>query len=158
MPDGSVQKVQVILNAQGLEPGTGCGVQLGTLSAVAHVDFIHILHQIQRLLFPDIFVEGAAKVVGKIVFSVRESAGTAKAAHDAAAFAANAAFDFLSVNGTVAFIQGMACFKDSHFQRRRPLGQFVCRENTARTCANNDDIIPHVQNLQKRIADHGKKS
>ena len=55
MTDGGIQKMQVMLNAQRLEAGSGSGVQLAALSAIAHVDLIYIMHQLQGIFFADVF-------------------------------------------------------------------------------------------------------
>ena len=150
VPDGRIQKVQIVLNTQCFEPGTGGGVELGAFAAVAHIDIVHIAHQVQSLLLADVFVKGAAKVVGEIVFAVREGTCSAEAAHNAAAFAADAAFDFLSVNGTAAFFQGMPGFKYRHLQGRIGLTKLVGRENAPRACSNNNHIVLHSVLQNKR--------
>ena len=143
MANGSVQQVQIVLDAYSLEAGAGGGVQLGTGAAVAQVDLVHIVHQLQRLLLADVFVKRTAKVVGNIIFSVGESARTAETAHDRAALAADAGFDFISVDGAAAFAQSMAGFKYSHLQLRLVLHQLVGGENTAGAGTDNDHIILH---------------
>ena len=65
-----IQQLQLILNAQLFKLGTGRGIQLGSLAAEAHVDLVHIVHQIQRLLLADMLVECAAKVICNIIFAV----------------------------------------------------------------------------------------
>ena len=150
MPDGSVQQVQIVLNAQGLETGTGGGIELGTLAAIAHIDVVHIAHQIQGLLLADVFVKGSTKIVGEIIFSVREGTGSAEAAHNAAAFAADTAFDFLSVDGTAAFFQRVSGLKYRHLQGRIGLTQLVGRENASRASSDNNHIILHSFLQNKR--------
>ena len=61
--------MQVVLDAQGLEPSAGSGIELAALTTVAHVDFIDVLHQIQRLGLSDVLVQGAAKIVGDVILA-----------------------------------------------------------------------------------------
>ena len=133
--------MQVVLNAQGLELGAGGGVQPGTLAAVEHVDLIHIPHQRQSLLFSDIFVQGAAEIVGNIVLAVRESARAAKPAHDAAAFTADTGLDLIAVNGTAALVQRVAGFEHGQLQLGTVLHQFVGGKNTAGARTDDDNVI-----------------
>mgnify|MGYP003297984439 CR=1 FL=1 len=104
MPHGSVQQVQVILDAQGLEAGTSGGIQLAALAAVAHIDLIHIVHQIQSALLADILIQRAAEIVGDIVFAVGKCTCTAETAHNRTAFAVDAGFNFITVDGTVPLV------------------------------------------------------
>ena len=143
VPDGGIQQVQVVLNAKGLKPAAGGGIELCSRTAIAKVDLVHIAHQIQSLLFADIFIQRSAKIIGNVIFPVRESACTAKAAHNAAAFAANTGFHLLSIDGTVPLAQRMARLKYSNLQLRLALHQFICRENSTGACSNNNDIILH---------------
>ena len=143
MPDGSIQQVQVILNTEGFKPAAGGGIELCSRAAVAKIDLVHIAHQIQSLLFADIFIQRSAKIIGNVIFSIRERACSAKAAHNTTAFAADAGFHLLPIDGTAPLAQGMACFKDSNLQLRLPLHQFIGRKNTAGACSNNNDIILH---------------
>ena len=143
MADGSVQQMQIVLDAEGLEPGAGGGIELGALAAVGHIDAVDIVHQVQGLLLADVFVEGAAEIVGDVVLAVGEGARTAETAHDRAALAADAGFDLISVDGAAAFAQSMAGFKYSHLQLRLVLHQLVGGENTAGAGTDNDHIILH---------------
>ena len=143
MPHGGVQQVQVVLDAQGLEPGTGGGVQLAALAAVAHIDLIHIVHQIQSMLLADVFVQRAAEVVGDVVLAVGKGARAAETAHDGAAFTADTGLDLVAVDGTAALFQCMASLENGHFQLRLRLHQLISRKNTAGTGADDDHIIIH---------------
>lgn len=75
-----------------LEPGCAGGVELGALAAVFHVDLIHILHQLQRLLFADVLVEGAAELIGDVILSVGKGTGAAEAVHNGAGGASERSF------------------------------------------------------------------
>ena len=105
------------------------------------------MHQVQGLLLADIFIQGAAKIVGDVVLAVRECTGTAEAAHDGAALAADAGFDLVAVNGAAALAQGMTCFKHSHLQLRPMLHQLIGSENAAGTGTDDNDIIFHDRYL-----------
>ena len=143
MTDGSVQQMQVVLDAQGLEPGTGGRIQLGAFAAVAQIDLVHVLHQIQGLLLADVFVKGTAKIIGDVVLTVGEGACAAETAHDGAALAADTGLDLHTVDGTTALGQSMARFEDGDFQTGIPLHQLIGCENTAGTGTNDDNIILH---------------
>ncbi len=84
-----------------------CGIQLCTLTAIFHIYFIHIVHQVKSLFFTDIFVKCTAKVVCDVVFAVRKGTCTTKTAHNGTAFAVDTAFDFYTVNRAVASVQRM---------------------------------------------------
>ena len=141
MPDGGIQQVQIILNADGLEFGAGGGVELGAFAAVGHVDLIHIFHQIQGPLFADVFVEGAAKIIGNVVFSVRKCACAAETAHNGAAFAADAAFDGGAVDGAGALVQRVTGLKNADFQLGVPQDQLIGGKNTARARADDQYVV-----------------
>ena len=143
MPDGGIQQVQVILDAQGLETAAGSGVKSGALTAEFQVDRIHVVHQLQSLLFADVFIKCTAKIVGNIILPVRKGTCTAKTAHNRTAAAANAAFDPVPINRTVPLAQCMPCLKYSHLQLRLVLYQLISRKNTAGTGSDNDHIIIH---------------
>ena len=94
------------------------GVKLCACAAIAHIDLIHIAHQFQRPSLADILVQGAAKIVGYIVLTIRKRTGTAKALHNGTAFTADTAFDLLTVNRAMALVQLVAGFKDTDLQIR----------------------------------------
>ena len=128
---------------QGLEAGTCGGIQLASLASVAHIDLIYIVHQLQRLLLTDILKEGAAKVVGNIIFAVRKRTGTAESTHNATALAADTGFYLLAINRTVALMQAMTCFKYGDLQLGLLLDQFIRSKNTAGAGADNNNIVIH---------------
>jgi len=143
MTDGGIQQMQIVLNAQGLEAGAGSGVELCALAAVFQVDLVDVAHQIQGLLFADVLVERAAEIVGNIIFSVRKRTCAAKTAHNGAAFAADTGLDPVAVDGAAALAEGMSGFKHGDLQPGLLLQQLICRKDTARTCADNDDVVIH---------------
>ena len=64
------RKIQVVLHTLFFE-FRACGrVQLCTFAAVAHIDFVYVVHQFQRLLFANIFKQRATEVVGDVVFPI----------------------------------------------------------------------------------------
>ena len=143
MAHGGIQQVQVVLNADGLKLGAGGGIEPGARAAVGHVDVIYIFHQVQGPLLADILVEGAAEIVGDVVFSVGKSPRAAEAGHDGAALAANTALDGGAVDGAGPLVQGMTGLKNADLQAGRPQHQLVRRKNAAGTGANNKHIIVH---------------
>ena len=158
MAHRGIQQMQIILDAQLLELGAGCGIEPGALTAVAHVDLIHILHQFQRLSLADVFIQRTAKIVGNVVFSVGKRTCAAETAHDRAALTANAGLDLHAVNGAMAAVQCMTRFKHSHLQLRTALRQFIGRKNTAGTGANNNHIIIRHSAAPQKIKIAGYKS
>ena len=58
--------------AYDIEAACITGIELCAFAAVFQIDLIHIMHQIQGLFFADILVQGAAKVIGDIIFSIGE--------------------------------------------------------------------------------------
>ena len=143
MANGSIKEMKVVLDAEFFEFGAGGGIKFCACAAVCHVNFINIAHQFKSLFFADIFIKGAAEIVGDIIFSVRKSACTAKTAHDGTGFAADAAFYFIAVNGAAAFLKGMSGFKNRNFEFRTEFCKFVSGKNTAGTCADDDNVIIH---------------
>ena len=143
MTDRSVQQMEVVLNADRLEACAGCRIQLGAFAAVAHIDLVDIVHELQRLLLADIFIQGAAEVVGDVVLAVREGACTAEAAHDAAALAADTGLDLVAVDGAAALFQRMTGLKDGYLQFGLVLHQLISREDTAGAGANDDNVVFH---------------
>ncbi len=68
--DGGIQQLQLVLDAQLLELGAGGGIELGALAAVAHVDLVDIVHQLQGLLLADMLVKRAAEVIRDVVLPI----------------------------------------------------------------------------------------
>ena len=71
-----------MLQADLFKFGSRRGVKLGPLTAVTHIDAVHIVHEIHGPLSANVLIKGAAEIVGDVVFAVRKSAGTAKSAHN----------------------------------------------------------------------------
>ena len=139
--DGGIQELELILHAFLFQRRAGGGIELGALAAVGHVDLVHVLHQLNGLLAADMLVERAAKIIGDVVFSVGKSTRAAEAAHNRAGMAADAAFDFHSVDGAAPLGEGVARLKNSDFQLGPFLFQFIGRKYAAGACAHNDYII-----------------
>ena len=149
MTNGSIKKVKVVLDAKLFKLGAGGGIKFGAFAAVSHVYFVNIAHKVKSMFFADIFIKGAAKIVGDVVFSVRKSARTAKTAHNGTGFAVNAAFYFFTVDGAAAFFKGMSRFKNGNFKFGRKLGKLVSGKNTAGTRTDYNNVIIHFKNLRK---------
>ena len=71
------------------------------------------MHQIQRTLFADIFIQRTAKAVRDVVFAIRKSTCAAEAAHHGAPFAVNASLDLFSVNAAFEDIVGTENITDT---------------------------------------------
>ena len=133
-----------MLDTELLELGPGGGIELGALAAVAHIDVIHIAHQLQGLLLADMLVKRAAEVVGDVILTIGKGACAAEAAHNGAALALDAGLNLITVDRTVALFQAVARFNDSNTQRGIPLYQLVGGKNSAGACADYNDIILHI--------------
>ena len=105
MAHRSIQKMQVILQAQSLKLRICGGIQFCFIAAVRYIDAVHILHQFYRLLLADILIERPAEFICNIVFSVGKSACSAETVHDRTGFAADAAFYLIAVDRTFPLIQ-----------------------------------------------------
>ena len=101
------------------------------------------MHKVKSSFFTDILVKCATKIIGNIILSVGESTCTTETAHNGTALAANAGLDLLAVNGTMASAQCVTGFKNSYFQLRLELHQFVGRKNSSGAGTNNDQVVIH---------------
>ena len=146
--------MQVVLQAQLLDGGCAGGVQVGALAAVCHVDFVHIFHQLQGLLFADVFVQGAAELVGDVVFAVGKGTGAAEAVHNGAGGALDAGLHLHAVNGTVPPGQGVARLKQGDLQVRPLLQQLIGGVDSAGASAHDQHIILHSHFLLIHIVIH----
>ena len=138
-----VQKMQAVFQAGTLDFRIGRGVELGTLSPVDQVDLIHIFHQVDGLLLAHILIQGAAELIGDIVFSVGKGARAAEAAHDRAGGAFDAGLDLLAVNGAFPALKRIAQLEHTDFQPPVRLGQLISAEYSSGACAHDDHIIIH---------------
>ena len=118
MANGCVQQCELVLHADFLELGPHGGILLRIAAALGAVDFVHVIHQFQRLLPADIFVQRPAEIVGDVVLPVRERAGATEAVHDGASRAVDAGFYILSVDGTFSLLQRISLFENAHLQFR----------------------------------------
>ena len=139
-----VKELKSVLNTHFFELRAVRGVDFRTLSAVLHVDFVNIVHEFKSLVLADMLIERAAEIVCYIVFSVRESARAAETAHDRAGLAPDAGFYLVAVDGTFSAFQLVTCLKNRYLQPFVCLCQLVSGENTARTRADDDNVIFHV--------------
>ena len=139
--DRCVQKPELILNADFFKICPGCGIKLSSLSPMGEIDGIHIMHQLQRLLFADMFVERSAEVVGNVVFAVTESACSAKSGHDRAALAAYAGLDPVPIDRTMPFLQLISALKYTDLPARLFQHKFISGKNTAGAGSYNYHVI-----------------
>ena len=138
-----VQQMQTVLQAFALDGGVGGGVKAGVLAAVAAVDLVHVVHELDGLLLAHVLKERAAELVGDVVFAVGEGACAAKAAHNAADRALDAALDLLAVDGALALGQGTAQFKHRDFQGGLAFHELIGGENAAGARADDDYVVFH---------------
>ena len=151
MTDGCIQELKAMLHAQLFEGRARCCVKLCPFAAVAHVDAVDVLHQGDGFALADVAVQGPAKVICDIIFSVGERAGSAKAAHDRAGLAVDTAFDPVAVDGTFSPGQLTAGLEDRCFQLRRFFHKFIGCKDPARAGADHDHIIIHGIFLRLRV-------
>ena len=140
----SIEELQLVLRADGLEPRVGCCIQLSACTAVGHVDVIDIVHKAESLFLSYVFKQRSAKIIGDVVLSVRESACTAEPAHDRAALASDAAFHFDTIDRAFSFAQFMAGLKNSDPEAAVIPGQLVSGVYPARACTYYYHIIIHI--------------
>jgi uncharacterized FAD-dependent dehydrogenase len=124
-----VDEINLKHGGEGTKLYTTAGSQFKTLcirndlhlldASVREVDLVHILHELDGLLFSNVFKQRTAKVVGDVVFAFAKRARTAKAAHDGAALAVDASLDPPAIDGAPASIQLIASLKHGHAQLRR---------------------------------------
>ena len=126
MADRSVEQIELVLQTELLKARACSGIQLCALAAVREIDGVDIVHQLQGLRFSDMLVQGAAKVVGNIIFSVRERPGSAEAAHDCAGFAFDAGFDLFAVDRTAALFERTAGLEYGDGEAAVLLKQLIC--------------------------------
>ena len=153
MAHGRVQQVQLVLDADLFELRARGAVQLRARAAVFEVDLVHVMHQVERLLFADVFVQRAAERVGDIIFAIGKRARAAETAHNRAALAFDAGLDLVPVDGAVPLFKRMTGFKDGDFQPFAALDQFIGGVNSSGARAHNDDVIFHPnESLSVQIA------
>ena len=70
---------------------------------MGHIDFIHIVHETERLFFSDILIQCAAEIVRNIVLSVGKGTCSAEAAHNRTTLTGNTGLHLFSVDGTISF-------------------------------------------------------
>ena len=143
--------IQAQMDAELLKLRPSGGIELCALAAVAHIDAVHIAHQLQSLILADVLVERAAEIIGDVILTVGKGACAAEAAHNGAALTLDAGLDLVSVDGAVALFQAVACLNDGNAQGSIPLRQLVGRKNAARACADYNDIILHIRSSRCAI-------
>ena len=142
--------MQVVLDTDRLKASAGGRIQLGTFAAMGQVDLINIAHQLQRLLFADVLIQRAAKVIGDIVLAIGESTRPAETTHDGAGGTANAGFYFIAIDGTATAAEGMSGFEYRDPQGGSPVGQLVSGKDASRASANDNDIVIHSTTSTKK--------
>jgi len=135
--------MQAVLKAE-LTDLAVCGrIKPGSFTTMHQVQFIYIFHQLCGCILADMLVQSSAKLIGDIIFSVGESACTAKSLHDRTGFAVDTGFYFLSVDGTFSFFQRMTGFKNRDLFLRIIIHQFIGRKDSTGTCSYDQYIIFH---------------
>ena len=140
----SIQQLQLVLHTGFFQAGTSGRIHFSALATVADIDFIHIIHQLQSSLLANMLIKSTAKVIGNIVFAIRESTCSPETIHNSAGWTFDTAFDFFAVNRTFSLLQGTASLKYSYLNILISLNQLIGRKNTTRACTNNNNIVFHV--------------
>ncbi len=141
VPDGGVEKMQLVLEAQLFDVRIGGGIKLRARAAQRHVDGVDVVHQLGRHGLAYVFVQVPAEIVGDVVFAVRERARAAEAVHYRAGGAVYAALHALPVDGTNALLKRIARLENSYGKVLPELRQLVRGEYPAGTCSDYDDVV-----------------
>ena len=136
-----IEQMQPVFEAHRLDLRVRGGIELRALSAVADIDGVHVLHQVDGLLLADVFIERAAELVRDVVLAVGERARAAEAAHDAAHGALDAGLHLLPVDGALALCKLPPELHDADLQLRIALGELVSREDAAGTGADDENVV-----------------
>jgi hypothetical protein len=142
--DGGIKQMKVILDAKGLK-ARACGrVKLCSLSAVSEIDLINVSHKVKCLLFADIFVKRSAKIVGYIIFSVRERTCTAKAVHNGTALALDTALDLVAVDRAFSLFQFISRLEYGNARIRALFSQLVRGKYSSGARTDYNNVIFHI--------------
>ena len=141
MPDGGVQQIQLVFDAQLLEAGAGGGVELGPFAAEGHVHIVHVLHKLQGFPLADVLIEGAAEVVGDVILAVGKGPCAAEAAHDGAGLALDAGLDLFPVDGAAPLLQRVSLLEHGQPHLGRQLFEFIGGIDAARAAAHDNHVI-----------------
>lgn len=139
-----IEQLQLVLHAELFEFCARSREHPCRLSAMADVNLIDVVHQINRLFASDVLIQRAAEIIRNIVFSIGESACSAKSAHDRTGRTFDTGFHLLAVNRTTALLQRITRLKNRYLKLRTLFHQLIRRKNAARTCADDNDIIFHT--------------
>ena len=149
--EGIVQAIAVVTGRQFGNVKTAFDA---TLVSTALLLSLLFFHQLQGLLFADVFVQGAAELVGDVVFAVGKGTGAAEAVHNGAGGALDAGLHLHAVNGTVPPGQGVARLKQGDLQVRPLLQQLIGGVDSAGASAHDQHIILHSHFLLIHIVIH----
>jgi GMP synthase PP-ATPase subunit len=108
--------MQIILNAQCLEASSRRAIKFSSLATELQIYIVNVAHKIKRLIFADIFIQGTAKIIGDIIFSVGKRTRAAKSAHNRAALASDTVFDFFAIYGAMPFIESVTSLEYRYLQ------------------------------------------
>ena len=111
------------------------------------VQLINIINQLDNLVLRQIFVQPAAEFRCKIIFAVRKSTGTAKAAHNAAGVAVNAVVNLLGCQRAEALFNRIAGLQHNNLQLRILQHKLIGGKNCGRTATDNSYIIHKFSSL-----------
>ena len=123
------------------------GRKIFTGSTMTAVQLINIINQLDNLVLRQIFVQPAAEFRRKIIFAVRKSTGTAKAAHNAAGAAVNAVINLLGCQRAEALFNRIAGLQHNNLHLRILQHKLIGCKNCGRTATDNSYIIHKFSSL-----------
>ena len=108
---------------------------------MAEIDLIHIANEIHNLIIVNVFIQPAAELCRKIIFSIRKSPRTAKTTHDIARFAIDAVLHLARRDGTGSMINILPALQDNYVETRPLFSQFIGGKRARRARSDNSHII-----------------
>ena len=140
---GRVEQRELVLDALFLESRAGGRVHLRARAAVAAVDLVDVVHQLQRLVPADVLVERAAEVIRDVVFAVGERTRAAEPVHDRAGLAVDAGLYLFPVDRALALVQHMPRLEHGDLQAGIFFYQLIGGKDAARPRSDDDHVINH---------------
>ena len=151
MPDPRVEKVKLVLQTDFFKVSVGGGIHFRADSAVFHIDNVNVFHKADGFALADMLMQAAAESVGNVIFSVRKSTRAAEAGHNRTGFAVYAAFNLNAVDRAFSFFERMSLIEHRDFKRFVGFCKLVSGVNSARTCADDNNVVNHILPPEKRF-------
>ena len=107
----------------------------------ANIQQIYLVHQLQGLFLANVLMQCAAEGGCNVIFAIRKRACPSESRHDGTCRTVDTLLDVLSVDRTSALFKHLACLKNRNPQRRISVNEFESGKDTARSCADNENIV-----------------